>query len=336
MRINRVIAVVLMICTLAPPMASAQSLRSAQQSAMMPAEFPPSSYKGRQYVDSRGCVFIRAGIDGIVNWVPRVTRERRLVCGFEPTFKAGVPLQSAPRSGQEPERITIDPSNAQPPSRPESATATTAAVAPVASTPRAVSTAGPETRVVRSHIYQNRQNTTNFDVPHGFRPVQWDDDRLNPRRAERTLVPAQVRNPVIPSGFRAAWDDERLNPRRGVGGEFGETTTDQIWTRTVPRALITQPIDRPVIRPEAVVSTKSESTIAPVYVRVGAFSSGGDAQSTVNALEQSGLPARVAEGRSGSKRYPIVLAGPYPSKDAARSALAQVRKAGYRKARLLK
>ena len=32
--------------------AQAKSLREAE----IPAEFPPESYKGKQYVDSRGCV----------------------------------------------------------------------------------------------------------------------------------------------------------------------------------------------------------------------------------------------------------------------------------------
>ncbi len=84
MKLTRIIA----IAVIAASFGVGSGMGQAQQLSRVeaPAEFPPSSYKGKQYVDSRGCVFIRAGIDGNVTWVPRVARDRKMVCGFQPTL----------------------------------------------------------------------------------------------------------------------------------------------------------------------------------------------------------------------------------------------------------
>ncbi|PWJ21175.1 hypothetical protein [Jannaschia seohaensis] len=50
-----------------------------------PAETPPETFRGDQFVDSTGCVFIRTGIDGNTRWVPRVNRDRTPVCGARPS-----------------------------------------------------------------------------------------------------------------------------------------------------------------------------------------------------------------------------------------------------------
>ncbi len=50
-----------------------------------PAELPPAGYAGQQYVDSRGCMFVRAGSGGKVVWVPRVSRQGVPSCDNPPS-----------------------------------------------------------------------------------------------------------------------------------------------------------------------------------------------------------------------------------------------------------
>ena len=228
--------------------AQAQNLRDGAT----PAEFPPASYTGKQYVDSKGCVFVRAGFDGAINWVPRVNRKRKVLCGMSPTF-AGRPAQATPplvasappRAVTPPRTVSAPPRTVTPPPV-RKVTAPVRTAAPTYSAPRVVTapTRGTNSCANMSALSQRyMQTNTRHAVrcgPQGTSPTGISYDGSVQYNGQAIPVVRVTPPPRIapPEGYKSVWEDDRLNPNRGVQTAEGYYQSSLVWTNTVPRRLI--------------------------------------------------------------------------------------------------
>lgn len=219
----------------------------------------------------------------------------------------------------------------------------------------------PNTRLLPTHVYQERRLSTDLQVPEGYKAV-WEDDRLNLHRGERTAAPAVLTDPAtVPDGYiRAERDDGRLNPLRGGRSAEGDAQMAQVWTNTVPRKLVRAPVDRPrvhltqqdarsaaelrdplVLRLSTRSAPSATDAASPEqkrrYVRAATFADPAAARLAAEALVQrTGLPVRLGRLTRKGTDYKVVLVGPFTDPGAGEKALQMVRDAGHSGARLSK
>jgi hypothetical protein len=417
MKITRVIALAALVAASGVTVTSAQNLRDADQ----PAEFPASSYKGTQYVDSRGCVYVRAGISGNVSWIPRVSRARKQICGQTPS-NPGAVASAAPKA-KAPVQITLDAPKATAPvavkpkvrkpiavqpapralakrkvvsiaqtgarvanacnggtatrkgvrcgpqtqlhytPRTNVATAAPRAIAQptgrIVTTHRAqvatasrsyrtqVNTISGATRVAPKHVVVNRQNTQQLPIPQGYRPV-WDDDRLNPQRAEQSLagnaqmkliwtqtVPRRLINtadgrdvtastPLVYPYLDVATQTRNLGTVSIVRRDNGQLVKRNRASAKV-RAPVISSRSAPAVQPKPVAATSQ-------YVQVGTYNQQGSAQTVAKRIQRMGLPVRIGKYTRGGATYRMVIAGPFGSN--INGVLSKLRASGYHNASL--
>ncbi|MGB7244444.1 MAG: SPOR domain-containing protein [Sulfitobacter sp.] len=339
--------------------AEAQTLRRDQG----PKEYPPSSYAGKQYIDSAGCAYIRAGIDGLVTWVPRVSRDRKVLCGFEPSL-AGPVAAAAPKQPPATDLVEIKPdgTDAAPAKK---TTAQAARVAPTKKpvrrrTVRAAQPAGivyetstidgavqgtisGATRVLPKHVYIARQNTGTIKTPKGYAPV-WEDDRLNPRRAEQSLTGiAQTKlvwTSTVPRRLVDQSTGQDLTAKIALvypytdaatqRRELGKVTIVRIDGKLAKRVVRNRRAAQPVISSRSKPAAPAKVSIANGrYVQIGTYARTANMRATVARIQKVGLPVKVRKFTRGGKAYQTLVTGPFGSDRDLRTALSRVQAAGY-------
>lgn len=287
-----------------------------------PAETPPSDFVAPQYVDSEGCVFLRAGVEGAVSWVPRVTRDRKPLCGYPPSLS---PVVEA--SPEDAPAVAADATTAAPQADAPAMTAETDP-APAAGDPAAKAAAKAAIATVAAAVAR----------PESDRPAKtWKKRtrfpavRVQPADAAEAL--ALDRLTLGPDEIRPASDmpDEILcpsavpQPRRFAIKGGGSTVLCIRPGRGLEQARVPR---LPATEMALLARQPRAEAQDGRYVQVGAFLDPANARSVRQSLAALGLPAAVAEGGA----LEIVLAGPFTEEASARAALRRLRGTGFRDA----
>lgn len=325
-----------------------------------PNETPPASFTGNQYVDSRGCVFVRAGYGGQVTWIPRVSKDRKVLCGYPPSLAS---MAGAPAAQQQ----AVAPQIEVPAPQPRKAVAAAPMQVPAAVVAQAAAPATPKIPVVTRQTACSEPSARRYKLSNGKQAVRCGAQEGYPNGfymmlADPVVAPAPsapqmiarvaqpkalAQVPVMPKGYKPAWTDDRLNPKRGVGTAAGEAAMDMVWTRETPRRLVNAASSRTVSTKGAIavaatkaprISTKTaptakgqvgEKASGALYVQVGSFGLPANAKGASLQLRGLGLPVATRAITRKGKALQIVYAGPFSTQNDAGAALAKARRAGF-------
>ncbi len=308
------------------------SLAAAQPSGFAePAELPPAGFTGQQYVDSRGCVFLRAGLDGRVTWVPRVTADRKQLCtgpvaATEPATVPAAPVNTAPAKAAP---VVI----AKPAATTTRKVRKTAALAPAPATPQGLRMACPAgtpflERLISSSgdskLYCTRGDGT---IDGATLPRIIDTGKVVGHLSDVTIAAPSQALPTIPKGYVSAWKDDRLNSARARTTAAGTAAQDRVWTRDVPATGV--PGNQAVSHVKGPVKSPSKVASGGIYVQVGSFAVAGNADGAARRLSSLGLPVARKPGRINGQSVQVVYAGPFASISDAQAALSSARREGF-------
>lgn len=296
MRLN-VYAAAAMVCLFSASAVVAQS---------GPAELPPASFEGQQYVDSLGCVYLRAGYGGQVQWVPRINASRAPLCGYPPTYGSGAaeaategvldkteaPRAKAPVRKKPPAAVGKLVIKAPPKLKPDAAGNSDNAPGDVA-----MSASAPPPGQIGCYRSASVPLVVAL-MDGGFAVVcTTGDGSLDGWRP-----------PIYPPGSSA-----------GAALKYGRITGLRM-TSSGQVVAMTAPVS---------ASSMAATPAAKIYVAVGTYRVPANAAGAVTTLKALGLPTAKSQMNRKGRALQVIYAGPFSSITAARAALAAAQGAGF-------
>ena len=270
-----------------------------------PAELPSESFTDAQYVDSTGCVFLRAGLNDEVMWVPRVTKDRQPLCGYAPSLVPSAPVVEqavdvvAPQTTAEPAAAEIEPA-VTPPKKTRRKSVAARKPAPVRCAPEAP-------LLARVPLVSGGMAVMCLSA----------DARMVPKTAVLRfedavpLAPGSGQVLVCPRGAKVL---QRVPVLSGGSTLLCTAGTGSLAKLSVPKL-------------------KSESKAAPGaegrFVQVASFVQPANAARTKAWLAAQGLPVATGRLSRRGQEFEVIFAGPFFQADTANATLSLVRAAGF-------
>lgn len=341
----------------------AVSVAAAQaQAGRTPAEVPPASYSQSQYVDSNGCVFVRAGFNGSTTWVPRYGDDRRPMCGFSPSVQSGAaavaqaaPAMPAPVTVRAPAATSV----ATAPRRVATPTQTASSRSPYSVPPEA---SRPTARTqAPARVYQAQS---------GPLDRRWSfADRTGPSpctnynaHSQMYAVPSPAR-PDLPvrCGPQAVHPADALreqSPRGGVwepwnGADPYPAPNNNVYmlppayaprwpepylngashqrpaAPTAPRATVSTMGTTAGVTAHQPTAANGGRMSNGQYVQVGTYRERSNVRTAIGRLQAQGMPVATGSTSNGGRPLQVVLAGPFHSQAELAAALGRARAMGY-------